>query len=246
MLKLENISSGYGIIDVLHSNSLEVNKGEIVAVIGANGAGKSTLMRTISGILPKTAGKIYFKSKEITNIQAYQRVGLGLVQVPEGRHIFGPLSVFENLELGFFSRRKQSKRHFQERLNFIYELFPILIERKNQKAGSLSGGEQQMLAIGRALMSEPEMLLLDEPSLGLSPLIVEQIFNVLADLNKNDLNILIVEQNAYETLNLSHRAYVMENGRLVLEGVSSELLKNPKVMSIYLGEKEGEQSHVNL
>lgn len=237
MLELKAVSSGYGMNDVLHSINLEVNKGEIVSVIGANGAGKTTLMRTISGVLKQTNGEIRFEKRNITKVPAYQRVELGLVQVPEGRKIFGPLSVLENLELGYFSKRKLGKKTFQERLDYVYHLFPILKERKDQKAGSLSGGQQQMLAIGRALMNEPKLLLLDEPSLGLSPLIVEQIFDVLENLNKQGLSILLVEQNAIEALRLSHRAYLMENGRIVLEGSSADLLHDSRVLSVYLGEE---------
>ncbi|WHY84001.1 ABC transporter ATP-binding protein [Neobacillus novalis] len=235
MLRINNMTTGYGMADVLHGFDMELNKGEIIAVVGANGAGKSTLMRAISGLLPLKSGSIKFNGKDISKVSAHTRVDQGLVQVPEGRQVFGPLSVVENLTLGFFSKRKQGKTQLQKRLEYAYHLFPKLAERKGQKAGSLSGGEQQMLVIARALMSDPSLLLLDEPSLGLSPLITEQIFEVLVELNKNGLSILLVEQNAFETLSISDRGYLIENGNMVLNGDSKQLLNNPKVTEVYLG-----------
>ncbi len=237
MLQIKNMNTGYGMADVINGFGMELHAGEIIAVIGANGAGKSTIMRAISGLLPLKAGSIEFNGKDITKLSAHARVEQGLVQVPEGRQVFGPLTVLENLTLGYFSRRKQGKANLQRRLEYAYTIFPKLAERKGQKAGSLSGGEQQMLVIARALMSDPALLLLDEPSLGLSPLITEQIFEVLVELNKNGLSILLVEQNAFETLSISSRGYLIENGNMVLHGDSKQLLSNPKVAEVYLGEE---------
>lgn len=236
MLKLSHITAGYGPVKVLDSVSLEIHEGEIVSIIGANGAGKSTTMRVISGNIKQDEGDITFLGENINHVPVHKRVELGIVQVPEGRQIFGSLTVLENLTLGFFSKRKE-KALFNERLTYVYDLFPKLKERKQQKAGSLSGGEQQMLAIGRALISDPKLLLLDEPSLGLSPLIVGQIFEVLTRLNDEGLTILIVEQNVYETLSISDRTYLLENGEIIREGKSADLIKDPSVMEAYLGQE---------
>lgn len=236
MLKLSHITAGYGPVKVLDSVSLEIHEGEIVSIIGANGAGKSTTMRVISGNIKQDEGDITFLGENINHVPVHKRVELGIVQVPEGRQIFGSLTVLENLTLGFFSKRKE-KALFNERLTYVYDLFPKLKERKQQKAGSLSGGEQQMLAIGRALISDPKLLLLDEPSLVLSPLIVGQIFEVLTRLNDEGLTILIVEQNVYETLSISDRTYLLENGEIIREGKSADLIKDPSVMEAYLGQE---------
>ncbi len=245
MLLLDRVCSGYGPVEVLHDISLEINSGEIVSIIGANGAGKTTLLRTISGLLSAKAGKIAFANHDITRFPPERVVGLGLVQMPEGRHIFAPLTVSENLLLGIYSRRRQLGKGERERLfSFVFELFPILRERKRQIAGTLSGGEQQMLALGRALMGQPRLLLTDEPSLGLAPLIVNNIFEQLQELNRQGLTILLVEQNALLALTAARRAYVLDTGRLVLQGYASDLLHNDQVRRIYLGEDiMGETGH---
>ncbi len=238
MLRLENISSGYGSIEVLHSISLTVNSGEIVSIIGANGAGKSTLLRTISALLPCKGGGIIFEDHDITRFPPDKVVGLGLVQVPEGRQVFTPLTVYENLLLGTYSRHRQLGKGEKERLfSLVFDLFPILYERKQQLAGTLSGGEQQMLALGRALMAQPRLLLLDEPSLGLAPTVVSSISRVLQELNRQGLTILLVEQNALLALRLAQRAYVLDTGRIVLQGEAKDLLHNDQVRRIYLGEE---------
>lgn len=237
MLLLDHVSSGYGPVEVLHEISLEINSGEIVSIIGANGAGKTTLLHTISGLLPAQRGKIAFDDHDVTRFPPERIVGLGLVQIPEGRHIFAPLTVSENLLLGIYIRRRQLGRDERERLfSFVFDLFPILRERKRQIAGTLSGGEQQMLALGRALMGQPKLLLADEPSLGLAPLIIDDIFQRLQELNRQGLTILLVEQNALIALTSARRAYVIDTGRLVLQGYASDLLHNDQVRRIYLGE----------
>lgn len=237
MLWLENVCSGYGPVEVLHDISLVINSGEIVSIIGANGAGKSTLLRTISGLLPSKGGKIVFEDYDVTRFPPERVVSLGLVQVPEGRHIFAPLTVYENLLLGIYSRRRQLGKGEKERLfRFVFDLFPILYERKQQIAGTLSGGEQQMLSLGRALMGQPRLLLTDEPSLGLAPLIVNSIFRQLQELNRRGLTIFLVEQNALLALTMAQRAYVLDTGRLVLQGDANDLLHNDQVRRIYLGE----------
>ncbi len=237
MLRLEKISSGYGPVGVLHDISLVVNVEEIVGIIGANGVGKSTLMRTISGLLPCREGKIVFEDHDITRFPPDRVAGLGIVQVPEGRRIFTPLTVYENLLIGTYGRRQQLGKGERGRLfSFVFDLFPILYERKKQIAGTLSGGEQQMLAIGRALMAQPKLLLLDEPSLGLAPMVVSNISHVLQDLNRQALTILLVEQNALLALTLAKRAYVLDNGCIAIQGQACDLLRNDQVRRIYLGE----------
>jgi len=234
MLSINNISVSYGSIKALKGVSLSINDGEIVTVIGSNGAGKTTLVRAISGVLPLSSGNIEYEGACLSKTPAHHIVARGLVQVPEGRLIFQNLSVYENLELGAYAR--QEKFSFKDEVGQIFDLFPRLKERAKQPGGTLSGGEQQMLAIGRALMANPKILLLDEPSLGLAPNLVQQIFSSLLQIQKSKkMSLLIIEQDAILALKSSHRAYVLETGSVVLEGVSEDLLKNPEVKKAYLG-----------
>ena len=234
LLELRGVEAGYGAITALTGVSLAVNQGEIVTLIGANGAGKSTALMTISGILPARAGEILFDGRPIHRCTPGDIVRLGLVQVPEGRRIFPRLSVAENLEMGAFCRNDAAG--VRRDRDAVYALFPVLAERSRQMGGTLSGGEQQMLAIGRALLAGPRVLLLDEPSLGLAPLVVRQIFAVIARMNRErGTTILLVEQNAHLALQSAHRGYVLENGRVVLAGTGAGLLENPAVRSAYLG-----------
>ncbi len=233
-LKVENLHAGYGRIEVLKGISLEVSQGGITSLVGANGAGKSTALMSISGVLPIRRGRILLDAEPLKRIASDEMVRLGIVQVPEGRRVFRKLSVLENLQLGGFSRRKDPA--VKEDIQRVFNLFPRLAERKSQEAGTLSGGEQQMLAIGRALLARPKILLLDEPSLGLAPLVVEKIFNVLLKIQAEGVGILLVEQNARWALKVSAWAYVMETGRIVLEGKGPELLNNSQVRQAYLGE----------
>ena len=237
MLRCSNISFAYGRIRALDGVSLQVNAGEVVAIIGANGAGKTTLLRTISGIYRPHSGSIQFEDHEITRLPPERIVRLGMSQVPEGRQVFVHQTVQDNLQLGAFHRRHRPKVEFQQDLESVYTLFPILKQRANQIAGTLSGGEQQMLAIGRALMARPKLLLLDEPSMGLAPLIVREIFNVLDELSRHGTPILLVEQNAKMALRVAQRGYVMEAGRVVLSDTASRLLETDSVQMIYLGKK---------
>ncbi len=233
MLKVDNLVVRYGGITAVDGVSLELEEHETVALIGANGAGKTTTLHTISGLLKAAGGKIFFQDEEITKVPAENLVARGVVQVPEGRQVFAKLTVEENLRLGaYLQKNKQVIRANHEK---VMTLFPILQERRRQAAGTLSGGEQQMLAIGRALMSNPKLLLLDEPSMGLSPLMTQQVFDVLLELKKQGMTILLVEQNAYEALTISDRAYIMETGNITLEGRSSELIHDPRVKDAYLG-----------
>jgi len=233
MLRLENVSVSYGMIDALKGISLIVERGEIVALIGANGAGKSTTLMSISGISALRSGKIWYEGSTISGWPAHKIVRMGVSQVPEGRRIFPRMTVRENLEMGAFSREKQELTSDMGR---VFEMFPVLSERSNQLGGTLSGGEQQMLAIGRALMSRPRLLLLDEPSLGLAPIIVSRIFKIIKEINQQGTTILLVEQNAKAALRLAHRAYVMETGKIVMQGESSVLAKDPGIKKAYLGE----------
>jgi branched-chain amino acid transport system ATP-binding protein len=233
LLKVDKLVSGYGDVQILHEVSLAVEQGEIVALIGANGAGKTTLLKTISGLIRAWGGQIDFDGKSIRNWRSHRTVTAGLVQVAEGRKLFPNLSVRENLEMGSFIRR--ARRNRSSNMNIVFEMFPRLEERRRQLAGTLSGGEQQMLAIARALMAEPKLLMLDEPSLGLAPLIVENIFNVIDAINQQGMTVLIVEQNAVTTLAMAHRAYVLENGRIVLSGTGEELLEDERIRTAYLG-----------
>jgi len=233
MLRLEDVSVSYGMIDALKGISLIVERGEIVALIGANGAGKSTTLMSISGISALRSGKIWYEGSTISGWPAHKIVRMGVSQVPEGRRIFPRMTVRENLEMGAFSREKQELTSDMGR---VFEMFPVLSERSNQLGGTLSGGEQQMLAIGRALMSRPRLLLLDEPSLGLAPIIVSRIFKIIKEINQQGTTILLVEQNAKAALRLAHRAYVMETGKIVMQGESSVLAKDPGIKKAYLGE----------
>lgn len=234
MLKLDNINLYYGAIHALKDISIEVEKGQIVTLIGANGAGKTSTLRAISGLNPIKSGSIEFNGKILKNIPAFQLVKMGISMVPEGRRIFANLTVMENLELGAYIR-KDSKA-IKADYNKIFQLFPRLLERKNQVAGTLSGGEQQMLAIGRALMSKPEILLMDEPSMGLAPIIVKDIFNIIKEINGEGVTVLLVEQNAHMALSIAHKAYVLETGRIILSGDADKLLNDESVKSAYLGD----------
>jgi branched-chain amino acid transport system ATP-binding protein len=233
LLKVNNLNTFYGDAQVLFNVSLEINEGEIVSVVGANAAGKSTLLRSISGVVKKKNGSILFKGEELVTQPAYEIVNRGIVHIPEGRRVFPLLSVQENLEIGAYSQRFVGK--MDERLEEVYTIFPVLAERKGQMAGSLSGGEQQMLAIARALMANPTLLTVDEPSLGLAPLMVEKTFEVLEKIKEEKVTILLVEQNVVKALNLSERAYALENGHIVLDGTGEELLKDEHLKKAYMG-----------
>ncbi|AZT90326.1 ABC transporter ATP-binding protein [Caldicellulosiruptor changbaiensis] len=233
MLKVNGIDVYYGAIQALFSVSLEVQKGEIVTLIGANGAGKSTLLKTISGLIRPRTGSIYFEDTDITKKSSMEIVKLGISHVPEGRRVFPEMTVLENLELGAYLRK--DKQGIKEDLKKVFERFPRLYERKNQLAGTLSGGEQQMLAIGRALMSRPKLLLLDEPSMGLAPILVTEIFKIIKEINSQGTTILLIEQNAHMALSIADRAYVIETGKIVLSGDAKEIAANPEVKKAYLG-----------
>ena len=234
MLELRDIHTYYGNIRAVRGISITVNSGEMVCLIGANGAGKSTTLMTISGIHRPVEGSTHFEDRDITHISAEERVSLGISQVPEGRLIFPDMSVLENIELGAYARN--DKQGIREDIDKIFQFFPVLQERQKQRGGSLSGGEQQMLAIGRALMSQPRLLLLDEPSLGLAPLIVKQIFEIIRQINADGTTILLVEQNAQIALQVTDRGYVMETGEITIEGTSADLLADERVRQAYLGE----------
>ncbi|MBB5115154.1 ABC transporter ATP-binding protein [Micromonospora echinospora] len=233
LLEIEDVSLLYGRIQALHGISLTVDEGEIVALIGANGAGKSTTMRAISGIRPVASGRIKFAGEDITKLRADLRVRRGLCQAPEGRGIFPGMSVLENLDMGAYTRR--DKAGIAQDLARVLDLFPRLAERRKQAGGTLSGGEQQMLAVGRALMSRPKLLLLDEPSMGLAPMLIQQIFTIITEINQQGTTILLVEQNAQQALARAHRAYVLETGRIVKSGSGTDLLHDPSVKEAYLG-----------
>lgn len=233
MLKVEDINVYYGAIHAIKGISLEVPDGEIVALIGSNGAGKSTTLRTISGLMKPKTGKIMYEGKDITGVAAHKIVGMGLCQVMEGRHVFANMSVEENLELGAYLRN--DKEGIAQDMEKVFERFPRLLERRSQIAGTLSGGEQQMLAMGRALMSRPKLLLLDEPSMGLAPLLVKEIFNIIKDINAAGTTILLVEQNANMALSIADKAYVLETGRITLSGTAKELASSEEVRKAYLG-----------
>ncbi len=234
LLTVDKLRSGYGPIDVLHDISMTVDTGEIVAMIGANGAGKTTTLMTIAGIVKARAGTMTFDGQNLSGVPAHKIVRLGLGQAPEGRKIFPRLTVLENLEMGAFTRT--DKPGIAEDLEKMFDMFPILWERKGQAGGLLSGGQQQMLAIARALMSRPKLLLLDEPSLGLAPQIVVQIFDVIRDLNQSGMSVLLVEQNARMALRIAHRAYVLETGRVTFTDQASVVLNDPRIRAAYLGE----------
>ena len=233
-LEIKDLRVHYGKIEAIKGVSVVVNQGEIVSLIGANGAGKTTILKTISGLRPVSSGQIIFDGQDINKIAAHDRVGLGISQVPEGRGIFPGMTVLENLEMGkFFRKNRQSE--MQEDLERAFHLFPRLKERIGQAGGTLSGGEQQMLAIGRALMARPKVLLLDEPSMGLAPMMIQNIFNIITEINNSGTTILLVEQNAQQALQRAHRAYVLETGKVVKEAKASDLLNDPAVREAYLG-----------
>ena len=236
MLKIEAISTFYDSIAALRNVSLNVTKGMVVSIIGANGAGKSTLLKSISGLVKTQSGSIVYKDQNIAGLPAHKIVSLGISQVPEGRQLFAHLKVMDNINLGAYHYYKRGNRpEVEKRIKDIFELFPILEKRSGQIAGTLSGGEQQMLAVARALMGRPQLLLLDEPSMGLAPLIVREIFSVIKRLNQAGTTVLLVEQNAKAALNVAHHAYVLETGEIVIEGLAKDLLDNPKVKEAYLG-----------
>jgi branched-chain amino acid transport system ATP-binding protein len=234
MLKLEDVHAGYGAIEVLKGVSIHVDEGEIVSLIGANGAGKTTTLMTICGVLRPRAGKVEFRGKDLALLPAHDIVRLGIAQSPEGRKIFPRLTVLENLEMGAFTRTDAAE--VKRDIERMFERFPILGERREQAGGTLSGGEQQMLAVARALMTRPKLLLLDEPSLGLAPLIVKKIFDVIAELNQQGVTVLLVEQNARAALKLAHRGYVLETGIITMQDSASALLQDERVQSAYLGD----------
>ena len=235
LLNVENLEVSYGLIKAIKGISFHVEDGEIVALIGSNGAGKTTTMHAVSKLMEPDTGKIEFAGKDVTRYPAHKIVALGMSQVPEGRRIFQQLKVRDNLTMGAFTRRNKSE--FARTLEEMYALFPILKEREHQIAGTLSGGEQQMLAVARAMMAHPKLLLLDEPSMGLSPLYVSQIFSMVGKINESGVTVLLVEQNAKQALSIAHRAYVLETGNISLEGTGKELLNNERVKRAYLGEE---------
>ena len=233
LLEVNNLEVNYGLIKAVKGVSFEVNEGEIVALIGANGAGKTTVMHSLNGLIGKSGGTVTLGGEDITSIKAHKLVGMGMAQVPEGRRIFGELTVYDNLKMGYYS--KKDKAEFEKKLAEIYESFPILKERSSQIAGTLSGGEQQMLAMSRALMSSPKLLLLDEPSMGLSPLYVNIIFDMIKKVNERGTTVLLVEQNAKKALSIADRAYVLEIGKIVKTGSGKELLDDEDIRKAYLG-----------
>jgi branched-chain amino acid transport system ATP-binding protein len=233
LLDVKNLNVYYGAIHALQGISFHIEEGEIVTLIGANGAGKSTTLRTISGLLRSRSGSVAFKGTDVTTMPAEKIVQLGISHVPEGRKIFAPLTVHENLEMGAYTRN--DKEEIKSTIDRVYRSFPRLKEREKQLGGTLSGGEQQMLATGRGLMSKPSLILLDEPSMGLSPIMTEEIFKIIKEINAAGTSILLVEQNALMALSIAHRAYVLETGRIVLEGKAQDVLNNPQVKSVYLG-----------
>ena len=234
MLEIKDIEVFYGVIQAIKGISFEVNEGEVIALIGANGAGKTTTLQTITGLISPKKGQITFEGQDITHMPAHKIVSMGMAHVPEGRRVFAQLSVLDNLKLGAFTRK--DKEEVEETLIRVYKRFPRLEERKNQIAGTLSGGEQQMLAMGRALMSHPKIILMDEPSMGLSPIFVNEIFDIIQEVSKGGTTVLLVEQNAKKALSIADRGYVLETGRIVLEGNAKELLDNAQVKKAYLGE----------
>ncbi len=234
MLKIENLEVNYGMIKAIKGVSFDVKEGEVIALIGANGAGKTTILHTITGLVPAKAGKIMFEGQDLLKTPAHKIVEMGMAHVPEGRRIFGELTVYENLKLGAYTRK--DKKEIADNLAMVYERFPRLLERKNQIAGTLSGGEQQMLAMGRALMSNPKIILMDEPSMGLSPIFVSEIFDIIEKISADGTTVLLVEQNAKKALSIADRAYVLETGNIVLNGSAQELMNNDSIKKAYLGE----------
>ena len=234
MLQVQDLQVYYGVINAIKGVSFEVNEGEVIALIGANGAGKTTILHTITRLVTPKSGSVTFEGKSLTKMPAHKIVGLGMAHVPEGRRVFGQLTVYDNLMLGAFSLRSRAK--IEENLKYVYSHFPRLEERKNQVAGTLSGGEQQMLAMGRALMSNPKIILMDEPSMGLSPLLVNEIFKIIKEVSKDGATVLLVEQNAKKALSIADRAYVLETGKIVMEGKATDLLSDARIRTAYLGE----------
>lgn len=233
MLTINSINAGYGDLQVLYDVSMDVKDGEVVSLVGSNGAGKTTILRVISGLEPAKSGSIEFNGINLLSKKAVDRASLGISQIPQGRGILGTLTTLENLKIGAYPKIARAKS--DENIKRVFKMFPILEERQNQMAGSLSGGEQQMLAIARALQSEPKLLMLDEPSLGLAPKIVNEMFDIISDIAKLGVSILIVEQNVVQAFSIANRGYVMENGRIVMEGIASELINNEQVRTAYLG-----------
>ena len=234
MLEVKGLQVYYGMIQALKDVSFEVNQGEVIALIGANGAGKTTTLHTVTGLLPAKAGSIMFEGVDITKVPAHKIVEMGIAHVPEGRRVFAQLSVYENLIMGAYTRK--DKKEIAENLEKVYQRFPRLKERKNQRAGTLSGGEQQMLAMGRALMSNPKMIVMDEPSMGLSPIFVNEIFDIIEKVSASGTTVLLVEQNAKKALSIADRAYVLETGNIVLSGDAKELMNDDSIKKAYLGE----------
>ncbi|MFC3965870.1 ABC transporter ATP-binding protein [Nocardia jiangsuensis] len=235
LLEVTDMVVNYGRIQALHGVSLQVRQGELVTLLGANGAGKTTTMRALSGLLPLTGGRVVFDGEDITHVKAHERVGRGLIQAPEGRGVFPGMTVVENLEMGCYARPFKEKAEYAKTLDWVFELFPRLAERRKQVGGTLSGGEQQMLAIGRSLMARPRLLLLDEPSMGLAPMVIQQIFRIIGQINAEGTTVLLVEQNAQQALARSTRAYILETGEVTKTGGGRELLTDPAVKSAYLG-----------
>ena len=234
MLEVKDLQVYYGVIQALKGISFEVNQGEVIALIGANGAGKTTTLHTLTGILPSKGGKIFFEGKDITKMPAHKIVQMGIAHIPEGRRVFPDMTVYENLLMGAYTR--SDKKEIQETLEMVYKRFPRLEERKNQRAGTLSGGEQQMLAMGRALMSKPKLIVMDEPSMGLSPIYVNEIFDIIKVVSEGGTTVLLVEQNAKKALAIADRAYVLETGTITIEGKADDLLNDERVQKAYLGE----------
>ncbi len=234
MLEVKDLEVYYGVIQAIKGVSFEVNQGEVIALIGANGAGKTTILHTVTGLLSPKKGQVFFEGKDITKVPAHKIVSMGMAHVPEGRRVFAELSVYENLKMGAYTRKDKSE--IEESLENVYRRFPRLEERKNQMAGTLSGGEQQMLAMGRALMSKPKIILMDEPSMGLSPILVNEIFDIIQAVSESGMTVLLVEQNAKKALSIADRAYVLETGNIVLEGKAKDLLEDDSIKKAYLGE----------
>ncbi len=235
LLEIKDMTVNYGRIEALHGISLSVEEGELVTLIGANGAGKTTTMRAISGVRPLTRGSVVFDGNDITKVKAHLRVLQGIVQAPEGRGVFPGMTVQENLDMGHYARKFETKAEYKQTLDRVFELFPRLLERRTQVGGTMSGGEQQMLAIGRAMMARPRLLLLDEPSMGLAPMIIQSIFKIISEINALGTTILLVEQNAQQALSRSSRAYILETGEVIKSGPGKELLADPSVKEAYLG-----------
>jgi len=234
MLEIKDLEVYYGMIQAIKGVSFDVNEGEVIALIGANGAGKTTILHTITGLINAQKGSVWFEGKDITKVPAHKIVSMGMAHVPEGRRVFANLTVLQNLKMGAYTRK--DKTEIEQTLDSIYKRFPRLMERQNQLAGTLSGGEQQMLAMGRALMSHPKIILMDEPSMGLSPIFVNEIFDIIRAVSESGTTVLLVEQNAKKALSIADRAYVLETGKIVLSGKASDLLNNDSIKKAYLGE----------